>query len=61
MLTTKNLNFGFKRVFKINSITWIYSDGNMLLVEVEADDDMIRLREPTCRESEKILEKIKDI
>jgi len=61
MFTTKNLNPFFRRVFKINDTQWVYSDGNVLLIEADIDDDIIRLREATYGESEKILERLKEV
>lgn len=47
-----------KRVFKLESTDWIYSDGRSLWIEVSCDDVEIRLRKLSEKEGEKVLEEI---
>jgi len=46
-----------KRVFRLESGDWVYSDGKRFMVKVKCDDK-IRLEEPTKEEAEEILEKL---
>jgi len=48
----------FKRIFKLDSTDWIYSDGKALWIEVQCDDKEIRVKRPSDEEAEKILERL---
>ena len=45
----------FKKIFKLENADWVYSNGSKFMIEVEVNDDDIRLREPTREECEEIL------
>jgi len=47
-----------KRVFRLKNGTWVYSDGELMLVERECNDIAILLKEPNAKERQEILEKI---
>jgi len=48
----------FKRIFRLETTDWIYSDGKALWIEVICDDNEIRVKRPSDEEAEAILERL---